>query len=56
MSTSHNVYKFANSYKESVPGNSETVSLAFYKDGKEVPISQLPGGVTARVAKVRITE
>ncbi len=53
MSTPKNVFGFANSFTESVPQDSETVSLALYKDGVEVPVKNLPGGVTVKVARVR---
>ncbi len=52
MSTPRNVFKFADTFTESVPRDSETVSLSLYKDGKEVPVKNLPGGVSVRVARV----
>ncbi len=46
------MFRFANSFTESVPQDSETVSLTLYKDGVEVPVKNIPGGVTVKVSRV----
>lgn len=54
MKTRENIYRFADTLDNKVPLASDTVSLNLYKDGEEVSVKDLPGGVTVHIARVGV--
>uniref|UniRef100_A0A5K3EGP3 GPS domain-containing protein n=2 Tax=Mesocestoides corti TaxID=53468 RepID=A0A5K3EGP3_MESCO len=51
MITLPKMFAFADANPKSIPVQSETVGLSFYKDGKEVRVNEIPGVVTVKIIR-----
>lgn len=52
MVTNGSLFGFADTADNLVAAHSMAVGLTFYKNGKELPVREMPGSVTVRIAMV----